>query len=76
MAHSQLKTAHVKLGDVPKEVPAGPTLVSALKDELGVPATDILHLLHGHDQQVLGDDEVLDVKSGMHFDAVPGGTVS
>src|SRR3989304_9446783 len=31
--------AHVKLGTEPREVPAGPTVVSALKILLGVPRT-------------------------------------
>jgi hypothetical protein len=70
------KLAHVKLGNEPKEIPAGPTVVRVLKDELGVNQTDVLYLVHGHERRVLADDETLDVRSGQHFEAIAGGGVS
>ena len=70
------KVAHVKLGGDARTIPAGPTAVVDLKRELGVAETDVLYLIHGHERQVLGDDEVIDVKSGMHFEAIGGGGVS
>ena len=70
------RIAHVTLGDHELEVPEGPTEVRQLKSELGVPEADVLYLKHGHDKRILGDDEVLDVKDGMHFEAIPGGGVS
>lgn len=72
--------AHVTLGKgrdtVEKTIPAGPTLVPTLKAELGVDAGSVLYLRHGDDKRVLGDEETVDVKSGMHFEAVEGGGVS
>jgi len=72
--HQQL--AHVKLGTEERTVPAGPTPISILKQELGVDATFVLYLIHGHERRVLGDTETIDVESGLHFEAVPGGGVS
>jgi hypothetical protein len=57
-------------------IPAGPTSVPTLKTELGVAATSVLYLKHGNERRVLGDGETIDVKSGMHFEAVEGGGVS
>jgi hypothetical protein len=72
--------AHVTLGrgkdTVPKTIPAGPTSVPTLKQELGVAATDVLYLRHGREKRVLGDGETVDVENGMHFEAVEGGGVS
>ena len=72
--------AHVTLGKgketVEKTVPAGSTVVAALKTELGVDASSTLYLRHGNDRRVLADDETIDVKSGMHFEAVEPGGVS
>lgn len=68
--------AHVKLGNEPREVPAGPTIVSALKVLLGVPETDGLFLKVPGGRRLLGDQESIDVKSGLHFEAFPGGGVS
>lgn len=68
--------AHITLDGKPREVPAGPTVISELKRELGVDPTFVLYLLHGHERRPLGDTETLDVVSGMHFEAVPGGGVS
>lgn len=68
--------AHVKLGTDPREVPAGPTVVSVLKVLLGVPETDGLFLKVPGGRRLLGDQETIDVKSGLHFEAFPGGGVS
>ncbi|MEK6274663.1 MAG: hypothetical protein AABM30_04925 [Actinomycetota bacterium] len=70
------KIAHVKLGTEEKEVPAGPTLVRVLKQELGVDPADVLYLVHGLERRVLADDETIDVKSGQHYEAIGGGGVS
>jgi len=73
-------TAHVTLGKgkdtVEKTIPAGPTPVLTLKNELGVGDASVLYLRHGNDKRVLGDDETVDVENGMHFEAVEGGGVS
>lgn len=80
MATSATGTAQVTLGKgketVHKTIPAGPTVVSTIKSELGVAATDALYLRHGDEKRVLGDDETVDVENGMHFEAVEGGGVS
>jgi hypothetical protein len=76
MSSTAAKEAHVTLGTDEKVVPAGPTVVSVLKEELGVPATDVLWLVSGHSRRPLGDGETLDVKSGQHFEAIGGGGVS
>jgi hypothetical protein len=73
--------AHVTLGiddqpPVKKVVPAGDTKVRALKEELGVDAKAVLYLVHGSHRRVLDDSETLDVKSGMHFEAIGGGKAS
>lgn len=68
--------AHVKLGTEPREVPAGPTVVSALKTLFGVPETDSLFVKEHGKRRLLGDQEVIDVQSGLHFEAFPGGGVS
>lgn len=77
---TQTALAHVTLGKgrdtVAKTIPAGPTPISTLKNELGVAATDVLYLRHGNDRRVLGDGETLDVQNGMHFEAVESGGVS
>jgi hypothetical protein len=70
------KLAHVKLGDEPRTVSAGETTVERLKAELGVDPTDVLYLIHGNGRNVLADHEPIDVKSGMHFEAIGGGGVS
>ncbi len=68
--------AHITLDGKPREVPAGPTVVSELKRELQVNPAFVLFLIHGHEKRPLGDAETIDVKSGLHFEAVPGGGVS
>jgi hypothetical protein len=70
------KLAHVKLGDEHKTVPAGTMTVERLKRELGVDPADVLYLLHGKERRVLADHESIEVKSGMHFEAIGGGGVS
>jgi hypothetical protein len=70
------RQAHVKLGTEPKAVPAGETMVSVLKTELDVPETDVLWLIEGQVRRPLGDQETIDVRSGMHFEAIGGGGVS
>jgi len=70
------KLAHVKLGDDRKTVPAGTMTVEQLKRELGVDPADVLYLLHRKERTVLADHESIEVKSGMHFEAIGGGGVS
>jgi hypothetical protein len=68
--------AHVKLGTEPRDVPAGPRQVSVLKAELGVdPADTLFEKVKGR-RVPLADDQVVDVESGMHFEAIRGGGVS
>ena len=68
--------AKVELDGVKHEIPAGPTIVSAIKAELGVdPAWSLFVKEHGK-RQLLADDQIVDVKSGLHFEAIPGGGVS
>lgn len=74
--HHTKTEAHVKLDNVEHVVPAGLTVVSVLKTELGVdPASSLFLKEHGK-RRLLADDEVIDVESGMHFEAIPGGGVS
>jgi hypothetical protein len=68
--------AHVKLGTDERTIPAGPTVVRTLKEELGVDPAAVLYLVHGKDRQPLGNEETVDVKSGLHFEAIGGGGVS
>jgi hypothetical protein len=76
MSARATREAHVKLGKDKKVVPAGDTLVSVLKIELGVSETDVLWLIEGHKRRPLGDQETIDVHSGLHFEAIGGGGVS
>ena len=66
----------LKLGTETREVPAGPTVVSALKILLGVPDTNSLFLKMPGGRRLLGDQEIIEVKSGLHFETFPGGGVS
>lgn len=68
--------AHVKLGNEPREVAAGPTQVSILKQELGVDPAQTLFMKEHGKRVPLADDRVIDVRSGMHFEALGGGSVS
>jgi hypothetical protein len=70
------KLAHVKLGDEAKAVPAGTMTVQQLKVELGVDPADVLYLKKGNECTLLADHESIEVKSGMHFEAIGGGGVS
>jgi len=75
------KLAHVTLGiddqpPQPKTVPAGNTLVSQLKTQLGVDLAAVLYLLHGQKRTPLDNSQTIDVESGMHFEAIHGGGVS
>ena len=45
MSNTAVKQAHVKLGNEEKTVPAGQTMVSVLKTELGVAADAVLWLV-------------------------------
>jgi hypothetical protein len=76
MSTHATREAHVKLGKEERVVPAGETLVSVLKTELGVPETDVLWLVKGHERRPLGDQEMIDIRSGLHFEAIGGGGVS
>ena len=68
--------AHVELDGVKHEIPAGPTVVSTIKAELGVdPAWSLFVKDHGK-RRLLADDEIVHVKNGLHFEAIPGGGVS
>jgi hypothetical protein len=68
--------AHVVLDGVPHVVAAGETKVDDLKTELGVdPATSLFEKVRGK-REPLADHQVIDVQSGMHFEAIPGGSVS
>jgi hypothetical protein len=68
--------AHVSLDGVPHVVPAGEMKVSDLKAELGVDAaTSLFEKVHGK-RVLLADDATIEVKSGQHFEAIPGGGVS
>ena len=68
--------AHVKLGDDERIIPAGDTVVSFLKAELGVDPAVTLFLMVGGKRTPLANDQVIDVRSGMHFEAIGGGGVS
>ena len=80
MDATKQQEAHVILGQgdttIPKTVPAGETLVTALKRELSVDAADVLWLIKGKQRTLLADDMTIDVESGMHFEAIGGGGVS
>jgi len=78
---TNVKEAHVTLGideqpPVEKVIPAGDTKVTVLKKELDVDSKAVLYLVHGAERRVLEDSETLDVKSGMHFEAITGGKAS
>jgi hypothetical protein len=75
--HDQkVKQAHVTLDGEPLEIQAGESTVLHLKELLGVEPAAVLYLLHGHERQLLGDHETIEVKSGLKFEAVRGGGVS
>jgi hypothetical protein len=68
--------AHVKLGEDAKTVPSGTMTVQQLKSDLGVDPADVLYLKKGNERTLLADHESIEVKSGMHFEAISGGGVS
>lgn len=70
------KEAHVTLDGVAHVVPAGRTVVSKLKEELGVDPTASLFLKEHGKRRLLADHRVIVVKSGMEFEAIPVGGVS
>lgn len=60
-----------------KEIPSGPTEVTALKQELGVPETESLFLVReGKKPKLLADHEKHNVKEGDHFEVVGKGGAS
>lgn len=62
---------------VEKQIESGPTKVSTLKDELGVPQDSSLWVLAKNGKKKpLGDHETHDVKAGDHFEALVKGGVS
>ena len=61
---------------VEKQIAAGPTKVTELKAELGVPADAALWLIQGKTKRPLGDHESVPVKQGDHFEAVVRGGIS
>jgi hypothetical protein len=68
--------AHVTLDGVEHIVPAGRTVVSNLKEELGVdPTASLFQKEHGK-RRLLADHRFIVVKSGMEFEAIPVGGVS
>jgi hypothetical protein len=85
METQKTATAHVVLvvdegGEeskpVDKEAPTGPTQVSVLKAELGVPEAAILWLIEGQKRTPLDNSETIDIQSGLHFEAIEGGGIS
>jgi hypothetical protein len=45
-----------------------------IKQLAGVPATDLLELLvQKHEPEAINDDQVVTIKSGLHFRTHPGG---
>ena len=75
-AQAHPAVAHIKLGTEERTVPAGSTVVSALKAELGVDPAQTLFLKDHGKREPLANEQVIDVKSGMHFEAIGGGGVS
>lgn len=60
-----------------KTLESGPTGVTALKSELGVPPDSALWLIEGDGKKrPLGDHETVNVKEGDHFEALVRGGVS
>ena len=76
MTNTAVKQAHVKLGTEEKTAPAGETIVSVLKTELGIAEDAVLWFVHGNKRRPLGNEETIDVESGAHFEAIGGGGVS
>ena len=68
--------AQVTLDGVEHTVPAGRTVVSKLKEELGVDPASSLFLKKNGKRRLLADHAVIVVKTGMEFEAIPVGGVS
>jgi hypothetical protein len=58
------------------EIESGPTKVTALKAELGIPEDSALWIIQHGKKKPLGDHETFDVTSGDHFEAIVRGGVS
>jgi len=60
-----------------KEIPQGPTKVTELKSELGVPAESALWLISKTEKKKqLGDHETHNVKAGDRYEALVRGGIS
>ena len=62
--HDRVITVYLN-GD-PKKIPGGKYVVSKLKEELGVPANEVLEIQH-HELKELSDDETIEVHEGEKF---------
>ncbi len=59
------------------EIDSGPTKVTALKSELGIPEDSALWVIHADGKRKpLGDHETYNVKAGDRFEAIVRGGVS
>jgi hypothetical protein len=58
------------------EINSGPTKVTALKAELGIPEDSALWVIQHGKKKPLGDHETFNVKEGDHFEAIVRGGVS
>lgn len=58
------------------EIESGPTKVTTLKAELGIPEDSALWVIQHGKKKPLGDHETFDVKAGDHFEAIVRGGVS
>jgi hypothetical protein len=76
VAQAHAAVAHITLDKEERTVPAGETVVSVLKIELGVDAAKTLFLKEHGKREPLANEQVIDVESGMHFEAIGGGGVS
>ena len=47
-----------------------------IKAKAGVPADYELAIIHGNKRDAVGDDQVIEIREGEHFIAVPSGSVS
>jgi hypothetical protein len=63
-------------GEEKHEVPAGATRVFDLKVELGVPAAETLFEKVTGRRVPLANEQTIEVKNGLHFEAIGGGGVS
>jgi hypothetical protein len=63
-------------GQTKFELPAGPIKVSDLKAEFGVPEAETLFEKVGGKRAPLANEQTIELKNGMHFEAIGGGGVS